>query len=788
MPDSAITRSRQTAGESALTFARPPISHYGLLSGLTISDDGALALSWFGGRLRTPAGNDITILPGSGTCTDDVTNYLVWISGTSLTLRTTGATHGTEVEIAHIACQNTDIWAVHSEPAITVLVPDIQHGLAEIFPLTVAFGCLVSEDVDATDPLDVTVSAGEYYHDLHDEHIVSAFDTRTADTLIRCYIDGAAPETWNFTADGAQSEIDIANWNSGTSLIGTSVGKYYKGLFLISEDNVFWVYAQEQHNNVAAAIAGALPSIPPGLDGFPRSVAYVYKHGDTTFEASTSDRWIDVRPLVTGSVGAGPISDHGNLVGLSDAADHAYAFLHDGTRPLTGELDAAGNDIKQVGQFLDILGAPLLDFSFSVFAVNSIRITNRATGFGPIISAHGGDANLDLILNPQGTGRLISTAVAEAPGLHLEEEGTAKFNLDIMQIVNTVNAADMDGTATSMLFRQAANGGTVYDMGRFKWETKTDWTTTAGDRDGKLTIQVVHDGVLRDKLVIGGNVGVADFLMEGNSTFYRDGTLTAIFSAHSDPAAQGVNVSIRRSRNERASPNAVVDGDFIGQFAFYGHDGSSYHNRARVLAKVDGTVVDGTNAVPMSLSFMTGSTSSPVDRLIIDSSGDVLLVTSGVRLTFSTANEYIEHSGGGRLLYNTAAGTGHRFAVAGSALVELDTDELRLYAGVSLKGAFKWAGTTVSLFHAADERWRLSATHSSVKGRVSIGPDLYTPPTSAVLELRSTIGALLLSRLTTTQRNALTAVNGMALYNDTTNDFNFYRNGSWQKVTNWSAA
>lgn len=33
--------------------------------------------------------------------------------------------------------------------------------------------------------------------------------------------------------------------------------------------------------------------------------------------------------------------------------------------------------------------------------------------------------------------------------------------------------------------------------------------------------------------------------------------------------------------------------------------------------------------------------------------------------------------------------------------------------------------------------------------------------------------------MTTTERNALTAENGMIIYNETTNAFNFYENGSW---------
>jgi hypothetical protein len=39
-----------------------------------------------------------------------------------------------------------------------------------------------------------------------------------------------------------------------------------------------------------------------------------------------------------------------------------------------------------------------------------------------------------------------------------------------------------------------------------------------------------------------------------------------------------------------------------------------------------------------------------------------------------------------------------------------------------------------------------------------------------------------LPRLTTTQRNALTAVNGMVIYNSTDNKFQGYENGGWANL------
>lgn len=50
---------------------------------------------------------------------------------------------------------------------------------------------------------------------------------------------------------------------------------------------------------------------------------------------------------------------------------------------------------------------------------------------------------------------------------------------------------------------------------------------------------------------------------------------------------------------------------------------------------------------------------------------------------------------------------------------------------------------------------------------------------SVGIELDSTTKAVLISRMTTTQRNALTAVNGMQIYNTTTTQNEYYENGSW---------
>ena len=64
----------------------------------------------------------------------------------------------------------------------------------------------------------------------------------------------------------------------------------------------------------------------------------------------------------------------------------------------------------------------------------------------------------------------------------------------------------------------------------------------------------------------------------------------------------------------------------------------------------------------------------------------------------------------------------------------------------------------------------------------NFGVGTTAPSASTKLEINSTTGALLLPRMTTTQRNTLTAINGMLIYNTTNNVIEGYENGSWVNI------
>jgi hypothetical protein len=62
---------------------------------------------------------------------------------------------------------------------------------------------------------------------------------------------------------------------------------------------------------------------------------------------------------------------------------------------------------------------------------------------------------------------------------------------------------------------------------------------------------------------------------------------------------------------------------------------------------------------------------------------------------------------------------------------------------------------------------------------VNVGIGTSTPNTSAILELASTTGALLLPRMTDTQRNALTAAEGMVIYDTDSSAMEVYNGSIW---------
>lgn len=133
---------------------------------------------------------------------------------------------------------------------------------------------------------------------------------------------------------------------------------------------------------------------------------------------STSSGNIDIEPNGTGNVllgnytfdadqtvGAGQdnyvltYDNAGGLISLEAASGGVSDIVDDTTPQLGGQLDVNGNAIGDGTR-------ELITFTEDASAVNQVNIENEATGSGPIISAAGDDANIDLNISAKGTGNI----------------------------------------------------------------------------------------------------------------------------------------------------------------------------------------------------------------------------------------------------------------------------------------------------------------------------------------------------------------------------------------------
>jgi len=382
------------------------IINKGVLDAITITDAGTLDITWTAGEIYDHAnGNIVDTDSGSGTCTDGSINYLKWVSGTTLTLSTTHAS-GDEIQIAHINCQANDIWAFHEQDVISHRGSDISEALGEIFEVIVTGGLLISEDTDVTNVWDVVLSAGVYYHEGHERHDIAAPVYSRVSNLIRWYHSGGV---WASTAN---AEIDTTQWDNGTNLAGISAAKYYRSLFFIIDDgDIHWVYPTVEYNTLNSALMASDPSLPAGLEDAAKSVAVILRGNAAAFPASGSDQWIDVRPIISGSVGGGSITDHRNLTNLTTGdSGHTQFIMADGTVDLTATWTIATDSI-----------------TLTAGTLTASTITDGTAS----ISAGAGSGITTLSMNNQLTNSLAI--------------GTAPFVITSTTVVSNLNVDQVDG-------------------------------------------------------------------------------------------------------------------------------------------------------------------------------------------------------------------------------------------------------------------------------------------------------------------------------------------------------
>ena len=177
------------------------------------------------------------------------------------------------------------------------------------------------------------------------------------------------------------------------------------------------------------------------------------------------------------------------------------------------------------------------------------------------------------------------------------------------------------------------------------------------------------------------------------------------------------------------------------------------------------------------------STNQYYSQLSLTKTGNGILRINVARAGVGSGTLSLMDSGGNVGIGTTSpTGTYGQLTVAGGVSILNDSNaklEIGRYSVGTPNSYIKLAANSESLriTNNTDAADIFTLTNA---GNVGIGTS--SPATSGLLDLTSTTGALILTRMTTTERNAMTAVNGMLIYNTTTATIQGYQGGAWTNL------
>ena len=208
--------------------------------------------------------------------------------------------------------------------------------------------------------------------------------------------------------------------------------------------------------------------------------------------------------------------------------------------------------------------------------------------------------------------------------LRVDSTGATKI---VTGIVTTLTATT--GIVTTLTTNTAKVGAavTITESGIFATGVCTA-TTFKGDGSqlSNITSTTINNNA--DNRLITGS-GTANTLeAESLLTYSPNGNLEIKGTGEGGPhvyrdGGQGPDIAFYASNGTIASPSASTNGHSTGNINFAGYDGSAYHRRASINGQVDGSVVDGSDTIPIAIYFRTGTTSA-VERLRIGSDGHTI--------------------------------------------------------------------------------------------------------------------------------------------------------------------
>jgi hypothetical protein len=148
-----------------------------------------------------------------------------------------------------------------------------------------------------------------------------------------------------------------------------------------------------------------------------------------------------------------------------------------------------------------------------------------------------------------------------------------------------------------------------------------------GDFSGAVAIGTGYAGIdaaPTNGLIVQGNVGIGTTVPAAPLDVRAAGDNAYFYRYTSDIYAPILR--FRKARGTITSPTAIQNGDTSGVVSFEGYDGSAYQLGASITGIVNGTVASG--SVPTDITFDTGSSYPPPERMRITNGGNVGIGTT----------------------------------------------------------------------------------------------------------------------------------------------------------------
>lgn len=384
-------------------------------------------------------------------------------------------------------------------------------------------------------------------------------------------------------------------------------------------------------------------------------------------------------------------------------------------------VESAGIEISDGDTFDDNNSNEALTWGVVAAAVNNLKITNAITTNGPILSAVGDDANIDVNINPKGTGSLVtgkldvgsSTAVSSI----LDEDNMASDSATALATQQSIKAYVDSQVATADSLQE------VFDNGQ---------TITIADTDNQTLVLNQNDVTNNLDAFQINNAGTGDELQMTSTAAGATGVVLHAHHNSASPLSADVVFRLLAEGEDDGSnvqeygridfvAQTVTDTTELGEITFYSANGAGTSTLVGSFSWESSTAPalvlgDGTNnptlttagAANLILDTNAGSTSSSITinngaagniLLTPDAAGQVVIGNAGNVAVITSAGLDTAIQTGGASVANFLIGS----AAASNVVLTLDTTGIFQVSGSAGQQIYSndggATGATLELYH-----------------------------------------------------------------------------------------